>query len=174
MGKYIHYYRNKNNYESDRLFNYVEPRTSFLNDEKHKQVKFNKTEEEKERDFLYQTPLTFEITGDGNIVWSKNDGRYAPYKTIEYRLNDGEWTSITSDTGSSAPSITVVSGDTVQFRGNNARYGSSNTVYNTFSGSTAQFKAKGNIMSLINSNDFSTLSTLQSAYAFIYLEGVQD
>ena len=168
MGKYIHYYRNKNNFESDRLFNYVEPWTSFLSDETQEEVKFNKTEEEKERDLLYQTPLTFEITGDGNIVWSKNDGRYAPYKTIEYRLNDGEWTSITSDTGSSAPSITVVSGDTIQFRGNNITYGT-DTSYNTFSGSTAQFNVKGNIMSLINSTNFSTLTTLSSAYTFYHL-----
>jgi len=59
MGKYIHYYRNKNNFESDRLFNYVEPWTSFLSDETQEEVKFNKTEEEKERDFII--PNTIDI-----------------------------------------------------------------------------------------------------------------
>ena len=113
-------------------------------------------------------PLTFEITGNGNIVWKASNAAYTV--TIEYSKDNGStWTSITSNTGSSAPSITVVSGDIVQFRGDNVQYGTSSSNYNTFNGSTAQFKVKGNIMSLIDSTNFSTLTTLSSAYTFCNL-----
>ena len=111
-------------------------------------------------------PLTFEITGNGNIVWKASIGLF---KTIEYKLNDGEWISIESNTGTSAPSISVAVGDIIQFRGNNAQYcyHYGNSYYdNTFSDSTAQFKTYGNIMSLINSINFSGLTTLQSATTF--------
>ena len=63
-------------------------------------------------------------------------------KPIEYSKNDGEWTSITSATGSSAPTISVTSGDTVQFRGFTDRYGSSTNAYNSFSGTTCGFNLK--------------------------------
>ena len=123
---------------------------------------------EKGGDVDYTTmPLTFEITGDGDIYWKTSN--ISVTKTIEYKLNDGEWTSITSNTGSSAPSISVVSGDTLQFRGDNSQYGTLTTKYSSFSGSTAQFKVKGNIMSLIDSTNFSTLTTLSSNYTFNYL-----
>ena len=110
-------------------------------------------------------PLTFEITGDGDIKWFTFDSSNA--KTIEYSKNGGEWTSITSSTGETL--IQVVSGDTLQFRGDNAAYGGENVIINSFGGSTAQFKVKGNIMSLINSTNFSTLTTLESALTFYYL-----
>ena len=114
-------------------------------------------------------PLTFEIIGDGNIVWTTlND---PPFRTIEYSLNGGNWTEITPTT--EGTSINVNSGDIVEFRGNNTSYGSSQVKYNTFSGSTAQFKVYGNIMSMINSTDFSELTTLTSNnnYAFTGLFG---
>ena len=113
-------------------------------------------------------PLTFEITSDGEIKWEASNTNTG-VKTIEYSKNGGEWTSITSATGSSAPSISVVSGDTVQFRGNNANYGSGTSSMSTFNRTTCQFKLKGNIMSLINSTNFSGLTTLSTNYAFIAL-----
>lgn len=113
----------------------------------------------------YRTmPLTFEILSGGNIVWKAFNAAFS--KTIEYSKNDGEWTSITSATGSSAPTISVVSGDTVQFRGNNANYGTSINDSNSFEDTTCGFKVKGNIMSLINSTDFANLDTLQSGCTF--------
>ena len=108
----------------------------------------------------YRTiPLTFEILSDGNIVWKNStlsDGRM----TIQYSKNGGEWTEITSS--NEGTSINVNSGDIVQFRGNNRYYSYKEDdvdFYNTFSGSTAQFKVYGNIMSLINSTNFSGLTT---------------
>ena len=110
--------------------------------------------------------LTFNILSAGTINWtaSKTDVT----KTIDYKLNNGEWVSITSNTGSSAPTITVNSGDKVQFRGNNTQYGTSYSNYNSF-GSSASFEVEGNIMSLIYGDDFKNKLTISGRYAFASL-----
>jgi len=162
MSRYIHKFDTVTEYTTARNNNYLEPWVSYT--EENTKVDYNK---EKWPFGLLETPLTFEITGGGNIVW--NARNTALTKTIEYSKDNGAtWTSITSNTGSSVPSISVVSGDTLQFRGNNTTYGTS-SYYNTFSGSTAQFKVKGNIMSLINSTNFSGLTTFESDYTFYIL-----
>ena len=82
--------------------------------------------------------LTFNILSAGTINWTASNASIA--KTINYKLNNGEWISITSNTGASAPTINVIEGDKVQFRGNNTQYGAFlnyNLLYNSFSGSTA-------------------------------------
>lgn len=104
-------------------------------------------------------PLTFEILSDGNINW-KNSGGNA--KTIQYSKNDGAWTSIRA-----TASISVVSGDIIQFKGDNKQY-SNNVYYNWFT-TTVQFNVKGNIMSLIDSTNFSALTSLSATYALQYL-----
>lgn len=110
------------------------------------------------------TPLTFEILSDGYINWKWNYSSAAA-KTIEYRINKGEWTSITST--SSGVHIDVVEGDKVEFRGNNASYSDGVQNHNNiFSGTTCQFNLYGNIMSLINSTDFEDLDTLTGSYNF--------
>lgn len=110
-------------------------------------------------------PLTFEITSDGTILWKATNNLYP--KTIEYSKNGGTWTSIASSTGGA--SIDVSSGDIVQFRGDNAQYCDNNaTAKNCFAG-TAKFNAYGNIMSLINSTNFSGLTSLESGFTFYYL-----
>ena len=110
--------------------------------------------------------LTFNILSAGTINWTASNT--AITKTIDYKLNDGGWTSITSNTGSSAPTITVNAGDKVQFRGNNTQYANS-SYYNSFSGSTASFEAEGNIMSLIYGDDFKNNLTISSTYALASL-----
>ena len=100
-----------------------------------------------------QEPLTFNILSAGTINWVASRSDIA--KTIEYKLNDGEWASITSNTDSSAPSIEVNSNDKIQFRGNNAQCGGNDrwtVLYNSFGGS-ALFESEGNIMSLIYGDD---------------------
>ena len=108
--------------------------------------------------------LTFKITSVGNIKWKSSNS--ALTRTIEYKLNEGNWTSITSSTGGTT--IPVAKGYTVQFRGNNDTY-STNRTSITFSGTTAGFIAEGNIMSLINSTNFSGLTELTTAYTFVNL-----
>ena len=111
-------------------------------------------------------PLTFNILSAGTINWASVS---RVTKTIEYKVNNGEWASITSNTGSSAPTINVAKGDKIQFRGNNEQYATSTSAYNSFSGSTALFEAEGNIMSLIYGDDFKNKLTISSTYAFARL-----
>ena len=116
----------------------------------------------KETDYSKE-PLTFKILSYGTINWTTSDSSLT--KTIEYKLNDGEWTHITSNTEPSASAIVVLKGNKIQFRGNNTSY-SDGLFYNTFGSSTAEFEVEGNIMSLIDSTNFATLTTLQDNYTF--------
>ena len=115
-----------------------------------------------------ETPLTFNVTSDGAIKWAKS-GSAMQEKTILYKLNDGEWTSITSNSSGSAPSISVVSGDTIQFKGDNATYSTGSNAYTYFIASGATFTVSGNIMSLIDSTDFAMATVLTKDYAFCSL-----
>lgn len=112
-------------------------------------------------------PLTFNILSAGTINWTASTTRFT--KTIKYKLNNGGWTSITSNTSSSAPKINVVEGDKIQFKGNNTQYATGTSVYNSFSGSTALFEAEGNIMSLIYGDNFKNNLAISRTYAFFGL-----
>ena len=116
----------------------------------------------KETDYSKE-PLTFKILSYGTINWTTSDSSLT--KTIEYKLNDGEWTHITSNTEPSASAIVVTRGNKIQFRGNNASY-SDGLSYNTFGSSTAEFEVEGNIMSLIYGDNFKNNSTISSTCAF--------
>ena len=111
-----------------------------------------------------EKPLTFNISSGGTINWTASDSSVT--KTIEYKLNGGEWTSITSNTGASAPTINVNTGDKIRFRGSNTSYSDNASSYSTFGSSTASFEVEGNIMSLINPTNFATATTLGSKYTF--------
>ena len=154
--KYVKLFNTLSAYTETRNNDYFEPWLSYTRE--NEEVNYNKTEDEK----LLETPLTFEILSDGNIVWKANSTAYTT--TIEYRKNSGEWTEITSTTAGTP--ISVVSGDTIQFRGNNLTYSTGTSAYNSFSGTTAAFNVRGNIMSLISSSDFTTLNVLTSSFTF--------
>lgn len=162
MGKYIHLFETETEYGAARRNDYKEPWVSLT--EANGEVNYNKSEYEK----LLGTPLTFEIISGGYIVWAKATTAFTLENTIQYSKNGGEWISITANksAATSTNRITVVSGDIVQFRGDNNGYGSTSTFYNTFGKSTARFKISGNIMSLLNSTDFYTLTTLPSNNTF--------
>ena len=110
-------------------------------------------------------PLTFKILSYGTINWTASNTGIT--KTIEYKVNGGKWASITSNTGETAPTINVVEGDKIQFRGNNAQYSTSFSLFNSFGGS-ALFEVEGNIMSLIYGDDFKNKLTINN-YAFASL-----
>jgi uncharacterized protein YjdB len=103
--------------------------------------------------------LTFEIVTSGTIKWYNSSPYYG--HSIEYNKNAGGWTSIRSTSGSATPTITANAGDVIQFRGNNTSYysGAGDTSYSKFS-STASYNIRGNIMSLIQSENFDTATTL--------------
>ena len=109
-------------------------------------------------------PLTFNILSVGTINWTASNSLLT--KTIEYKINNGVWASIASDTAGVAINVTV--GDKIQFRGNNTQYANSSSTglhYNSFGG-TASFKIEGNIMSLIYGDDFKNKLTIISNFAF--------
>ena len=110
-------------------------------------------------------PLTFEILSDGYINWIANNTAYTV--TIEYSKNYGEWTNITSNT--SGVHINVVTGDVVQFRGNNNTYASTTSRYNSFKNTTCNFNLKGNIASLINSTGYTEITAITSNYTFVHM-----
>ena len=165
MGKYLHLFDTVSAYTEARENDYLEPWVSLT--KSNNEVNYNKSEREK----LKNVPLTFEILSTGAINWAFEGENQSHAKTIEYKKNDGEWTSITSTQGGTQ--INVVSGDTVQFRGDNLYYaaldGLNLSWANMFYGTTCQFNVKGNIMSLIDSDGFETLDTLTCAETFAAL-----
>lgn len=108
-------------------------------------------------------PLTFEITKAGNLKWYTQNGSYT--KTIEYKKNDGAWTQITSSNAGTLISVSV--GDIVQLRGDNSQYAPQDGRCSCWCGTTANYKAYGNIMSLISSTGFTTLSSFTAPNVFM-------
>ena len=126
------------------------------------------------QDFLpYIEPLTFEITYGGTINWGLiyGNGSTAPAgHTIYYSKNGGQWTPLTSTV--QGASISVAAGDNIRFKGDNPTYYCGDNYYSSscFQGSTAGFKVKGNIMSLIDSTNFVTAKTLDTGYTKTFSE----
>ena len=103
------------------------------------------------------TPLTLEALTAGTIVVGD------PQSGMQYTLNGGPKTAMTE----SPTVITVAVGDKVAFYGN----GTNITSYGgtVIGGGTAEVKAYGNIMSLVNETGFDTATTLTADGAFYYL-----
>jgi hypothetical protein len=98
---------------------------------------------------LSAQPLTFEIISGGTIMWKKEDNMIypAPSHTIEYSVNNGPWSSITSTI--EGVSFPVQDGDIVRFRGNTARYSGTLAQAGNLLSVTGVFKLYGNICSLM-------------------------
>ena len=99
--------------------------------------------------------------------WNETEGID---KTIEYSKNGGTWTSITSSVRSTY--INVSTGDIIQFRGNNDTYyglrfvGAEKITSSMVpANGKIRFKVYGNIMSLINKDNFVYTDTLTKDYA---------
>ena len=107
--------------------------------------------------------LTFVITSGGYINFEATSSNAT--KSIEYRIGDGDWQTITSSTYPGSK-INVSEGDVVQFRGNNAAYYDRVSGYSNFQGTTAGFIAEGNIMSLLDAENFREMTTIETRYAF--------
>lgn len=103
---------------------------------------------------LIKTPLTFRVLSKGEIKWGTTNVENA--LTISYKKNTGDWTQITATTD--GVFIPVDKGDEVSFKGNNGSYtlvGEATSV-NSFMGTTCYFSLYGNIMSLVNGDNFAT------------------
>ena len=115
-------------------------------------------------------PLTFNIISGGAIAyWIMVNGSFSSQyaKTIEYKVNDGNWISFTPTENETYVLIPVNSGDKLSFRGDNDAYSDNNNFYNCFGGDQgALYSIEGNIMSLVNSTGFTNEDTLTEDYAF--------
>ena len=108
-------------------------------------------------------PLTIEAITPGIISVSN------PKEGMQYSKNGGAKNAVTTG------DIVLAAGDKVQFYGNGTSitsYGAnsaSNSTYITGSGDGFTCKVYGNIMSLVDEENFATAKTLSAAYAFANL-----
>ena len=108
----------------------------------------------------YDIPLTFDIISSGTIYWKTTDNSFT--KTISYSKDNGlTWNSIAPT--ESGTSISVESGDEIMFRGSNSAYSNGMSNYNNFSSSAGtKFNVRGNIMSLIDENNYTGITSISS------------
>ena len=104
---------------------------------------------------MTDTPLTFEAVEAGTVSIVNPNGL-----TVEYSKNGGGWTAASTN----PISIAVAVGDQVCFRGDNAAYGQFDMMegesYTRFT-ATNDVYVYGNVMSLISSDSYPTLKTLE-------------
>lgn len=158
MAKYIKQFNGHSDYTLYKNDDIVLPNVSRCDSEDH--VHYNPVE-------LSDMPLTFDILSDGVIKWKSTDDSTS-VRTIQYKKNSGEWTSITSST--TGAEIPVQKGDSVSFKGSNTTYGAiTNGTPSTSSfNATCLFKAKGNLRSLVTLDDYDSSLTLEP-FAFLML-----
>lgn len=103
----------------------------------------------------YTEPLTFIIEAEGNLYWQQKESASGSSfkRTIQRKLNDGEWVDWQSSSGT-ASYVHFYPGDIVQVRGNYNSY--SNYLFSC--SSDCRFSLKGNIMSLVQSTGFESLT----------------
>ena len=109
--------------------------------------------------------LTFRVLTPGTISW-KAFGNAT--KTIDYSIDNGAWTSLTAT--SEGATIFVAQGNLVRFRGSNTTYATDKNNYSGFEGGTATYDIEGNIMSLLDGDNFAESTTFQGgSYIFCSL-----
>ncbi len=104
-----------------------------------------------------KVPLTMEALTDGTIVVS------SPQAGMQYTLNGGEKKAVTAD------AIEVVAGDKVAFYGNGtsiSKYYVNWSNNTKIVGGTADVMVYGNIMSLVDEENYATATTLTEEYVF--------
>ena len=118
--------------------------------------------EEEEHDYS-KDYLTLDVLTSGTLLWKSNGSNAT--KTIQYSINDGVWTSVTSTNNGVA--INVSAGDQVRLKGTETRYCNANKAnYSGFDAGTATFNISGNIMSLVYGDNFESQTTLPSSWTF--------
>ena len=106
--------------------------------------------------------LTFDIISGGTIMWKCFSGTT---KTIQYSINDGAWSSLTSS--NAGVTISVSAGDKVRFKGTETKYCADNkNKYSGFEGGSAYFNIYGNIMSLSYGDNFVGNTTIPAVWAY--------
>lgn len=105
--------------------------------------------------------FTIESLQDNNAIKMQKQGNSASTPTLSYSLDNGEtWSIITIS--STTTFATINTGDTIIFKGNNTKLANAWDNYNYFN-ATKQFKVYGNVMSLLNGDDFKENSEFNSS-----------
>ena len=143
MGKYLKKFDTNQEFQEEYTGeSYIPPLVSYVADVDEVKYHWGWNDSQKDKN------LTFDILTDGTVTFVDKD-QYHGY-IIQYRLNNGAWTSITSNVEGSEPTINVVAGDRLQFKGN-ISIGNINSNYcQTCFNGTAEFNISGNIASLHN------------------------
>ena len=119
-----------------------------------------------------QMYFTIDVLSNGLFYLYASDSSFT--KTIQYSIDNGStWTSLTSVKSSSPPvgnSFMAYTGDKILLKGNNKQYArmkNNQLSYNkiNFGGNCNVY---GNIMSLIDGDNFSNRTELDSGYTFCY------
>jgi len=103
------------------------------------------------------TPLTLESTGTNPITVTVST-TLTTGKTIEYSIDGGEWTAGTPSTSTPL----TITGHVVQFRGNNATYAEPSVKYTNIKTEDEAY-IYGNVMSLIDKENFPTLKSFDTS-----------
>lgn len=101
--------------------------------------------------------LTFRFTEAGTFYWKTSNASFV--KSIQYRKNNGEWTTVSASTDGTVCSVDA--DDVIKVKGTESAYANAN-YYCSFASSGAVY-VSGNVNSLINfASDFSSSNN----YAF--------
>ena len=107
-----------------------------------------------------QDYFTIESLEDNNAIKMQKQGNNPSNPILNYSLDNGEtWSTVTIS--SLTTFATINTGDTIVFKGNNTRLANAWDNYNYFA-ATKQFKVYGNIMSLLNGDNFKENSEFDS------------
>ena len=113
----------------------------------------------------------FAITSlaDNNTITLSNNSRLPSATTFSYSLDNGAtWTDFSLVTGQTETIAAINSGDTIHFKGSNARLGTAYDAGHYFR-ATGDYEISGEISSLINGNDYDTELSGASTYTFAQL-----
>lgn len=115
--------------------------------------------------------LSFKVASgnSGEIRWVSTTSAFT--STISYSKDNGTtWTSITSSTGNTAPSIPVNGGDIVLFKGNNLTYSLDSLYYldHAYFKSNFYYSIEGNILSLVYGDTYSGQTELPQESGFTF------
>lgn len=109
------------------------------------------------------TPLTLEAIGDGRF------GVKNPWTTLKYKKNGGEFQTLTvvEESGNRFAIIDASDGDKFEFFADGSENDNSNgsEIFMHF-GSDTEYYVYGNIMSLLDSQNYSTKTDITEEYAF--------
>lgn len=120
---------------------------------------------------MTETPLTFEAVEAGTITVNLDEG--ATLEAIQYKLNDAEWTDVTWN-----EAISLAANDVISFRGDNGTCYINDDDLEIWAGFHFECSnpcyVYGNMMSLIDEDDFATNTTLTEPFTFFHLFQTSD